>query len=719
MLDWVNPLQGTDSHYALSKGNTLPLIGPPWPMTHWSPQTLNSEVKEFTTYAWWFQSFAKTFTGFRATRQPSPWMGDYGHFTIMPQTGELKADLPSRASAHDLAASTVRPDYVRMHLSTYSIDAELTASERCGVMRFTFLKGDVGRIIFDPASVSHVEIDGRSIRGYTTSNSGGVPADFKAYFVAKLDRNVTAFGTVDASGKATAGAKAIDGDGIRAYVEFSTKNAPAVTLTVATSYISYEQAELNLNHEAADGFDAVRARTAKIWEDNLARITITGGTPDQRRTFYSCFYRAQTFPHKFHELDASGKPHHFGVYDSKVHPGIAYTDIGFWDVYRTNFTLWSLVFPEVMADIMDAFVITAEEAGWYPQWPSPGHRVSMIGSHIDAVYADAIAKGIGTFDKEKAYKYLRKNAFDVPPNGTVGRVGFADYAKLGYVPAEKEAGYTLSCTLDYAYDDWCLAQVAKSLGRDDDYKVLSGRATNYKQMFDSSVGFFRPKTRDGQWFGQFDEYAWSTGYVEGGPWQCSWAVQHDVEGLAELHGGRDKLGNKLDQMMGMPPIFHVGEYRNVIHEMTEMAVVPFGQYAHSNQPVHHVLYLFAAIGQPEKTQYWTRRVCQDLYGPGTNGFPGDEDNGEMGAWYVLSSLGLYQLCVGDPKYTLTSPLFDSAEIKVGDGKTLTIRTINNAPHHHYTRGRTLDGKPYAEHTIDFARLQQGGELVVQLAPQPA
>ena len=722
LLDLVNPLQGTDSDGSLSHGGTLPLIGPPWPMTHWAPQTARS-LKFFETGGWWFQSKSHEVFGLRATHQPSPWMGDYGQFSILPATGDVIADPQQRSSEYDRDTATFRADYLKLNLKRYDVQAELTASERCAVLRFTYAKGDTGRIYFDPARVAHIEIDGRVVRGYTTANNGGVPKDWRAYFVAHLDRDITATGTFDPKFNVTANGKTVDGDRIGAFIEFKTDPATPVELAVATSYVGYDQAEQNLKIETAGGFDATRQRTAEAWEKSLNRARITGGTAEQRRTFYTCLYRAQTYPHKLHEIDASGKTVHASVYDGKLHDGPAYGDLGFWDVYRTNFSLWSLLYPDQLQDILQGFALSAQESGWFPQWPSPGHRSGMIGSHVDAVYADAITKNIGGFDREKAYDLLRKHAFEIPPKGMhVGRVDFQDYLDLGYVAAYRDGGYRVSCTLDYAYDDWCLAQIAKALGKTDDYDKLIVRAKNYKNLWDPGVGFFRPKKRDGQWFGDFDEFAWSTGYCEGGPWQGMWAVPHDVDGLAELLGGKKAMGEKLDRMMGLPPVFHVGEYRGVIHEMTEMAIRNFGQYDHGNQPVHHVLYLYAAIGQPWKTQYWTRRVCEELYNSGPDGFAGDEDNGEMSAWYVLSSIGLFQPCVGNPNYTLTSPLFDQIDLSVANGKTLSIRTKDNAPHHPYAQARTLNGKTYEDETIGYDRLREGGTLEVRLGgipPEPA
>jgi predicted alpha-1,2-mannosidase len=721
LLQYVNTLQGTDSRFTYSHGATLPLVGAPWPMLQWSPQTENSD--EWEGGGWWFQSTVPSVNGFRATRQPSPWMGDYGEFSLMPTSGDLTVTKRDRSSGYDINASIFKPDYCRIELQRYHITAELTAAERCAVLRFTYKTGDTGRLIVDPGRtkfLAHVELDGRTIRGYSTANNGGVPAGWKAFFVIHLDRDVTAMGAFDQGTNIHAGQKSIEGKShVGLYVEFPVNTHRTIELPVGTSYISYDQAELNLTRETEGGFKATRERTAQAWESNLSRIEVKG-SDEAVKTFYSCLYRAQTFPHKLYELDASNHPLHYNFYGThnKTTPGFLYGDNGFWDVYRTNYPFWAIVYPEQLGEILNGFVQAYRESGWFPQWPSPGHRVSMIGSHIDAVIADAVVKHIKGFDLNTAYEGIRKDAFEEPPMESVGRTGFKNYQKLGYVPAGKEAGYCVSCSLDYAYDDWCIAQVAKALNKPDDYQVLMVRSKNYRLLWDPQVGFFRAKNPDGSWFGTFDELAWSTGYVEGGPWQCTWAVDHDPQGLAALMGGPKAMGDKLDRMLGMPPAYHVGEYGHVIHEMTEMANVRFGQYAHSNQPVHHVLYLFTAIGQPWKTEYWARHVCQEMYNSSPQGFPGDEDNGEMSCWYLLSSIGIFPACVGDPNYTLTSPLFDQVVLHLPGNRQFVINTKENAEHNEYVQSRSLDGQPYEEPNISHDRLMQGGQLTVELGPRP-
>ena len=523
----------------------MPLVGSPWPMLQWSPQTESSDFWEGG--GWWFQSTAPAINGFRATRQPSPWMGDYGQLSLMPENGNLHLSKKDRESAYDINASIFKPDYCRIDLKRYNITTEMTAAERCAVMRVTYHDGNTGRLIIDPGRKNfpaHVELDGRTIRGYSEANNGGVPAGWKGYFVIHLDRDVTATGGFDHVSQAHAGEKSADGDShIGMYVEFNIGDKRLVEIPIGTSYISYDQAELNLKRETAGGFDAVRDRTAKAWEANLGRIEVQTHNTEELKTFYSCLYRAQTFPHKLYELDADHQQVHFNFYGSDIHQpvkGFLYGDNGFWDVYRTNYPFWAIVYSDQLGEIINGFVQGYEDSGWFSQWPSPGTRSGMVGSHIDAVIADAVTKHIQGFDVNAAYEGIRKDAFVPPPNGSVGRSDFKEYEKLGYVPAHKDAGYSVSSSLDYAYDNWCIAQVAKELNKTDDYRLLMKKSQKYRLLWDPVSGFFRPKNADGSWFGPFDELAWSTGYVEGGPWQCTWAVDHDPQGLAELMGGRKK-----------------------------------------------------------------------------------------------------------------------------------------------------------------------------------
>jgi predicted alpha-1,2-mannosidase len=704
LLESVNILQGTDSHFDLSHGNTLPLVGMPWGMIDWSLENAKG--------SWYFKLNGKI-DGFRATHQPSPWIADYGQFVLMPQSGDLQMGAEARMSEYDTATSVLRPDYERLDLKKCGITAELTATERGAVFRFAYHQGLTGRLILNASGGSEIAIEGRTLRGLSRANSGGVTRNFASYFVIKLDRDIAKadiyVGDV-ATGKASG-----KGDNAAAYVEYQTAPDHPVEIQVGTSLISWEQADQNLRTETGGGFDAVQARVQKTWDSNLGRIEIEANE-EQKKTFYSCLYRAQMFPHRLYELDAAGKALHYSPYDGKVHEGVLYGDIGIWDAFRTTFPLITLIYPTELNEILQGLVNASEEGGTLPEWPSPGYRDCMIGQHCAAIFADAVVKGNQGFDVAKAYASLRKSAFQPPANGELVRRGLADYLKLGYIP-NGASTYAVSASLDYAYDDWCVAQIARQQNQEEDYQTLMGRSQNYRRLWDAGTGFMRPKDAEGHWVEPFDQFAWGGPYAEGGPWQSSWFVPHDTAGLARLAGGREKLASKLDQMMGLPPVYHPGGYGSVIHEMREMAIARFGQYDQGNQPVFDVLYLYAAIGQPWKTEYWTRRVCAELFNSTAAGFPGDEDNGSMASWFLWSSIGLYPLCPGTPGYMFTSPLFPRTTLHLPQDRTFVITASSNNAGNYYVQRRQLNGADDNRTWITHQELLQGGELHTDMGPE--
>lgn len=708
--DLVNPLQGTNSHQGFSEGNCLPLIARPFGMAHWSLQTDEGR--------WLFDPRSRKLQGIRLTHQPSPWMWDYGHFTLMPQTGPVVVNAGARASAYRLDQSTIKPYFAKTNLIRYRTTLEVAPTERGAIFRFTFPASESGRVILDTfAGESSITFQPEQNRfvGFTRANVGGVPPNFASYFAVAFDRpwQKTALFQGNHHWETADGAT---GERFGAFAEFAPSETPLV-MRVATSFICTEQAILTLEQELGEKFlEDVQAEAEAVWNEALGRIEIEGATERQRRTFYTCLYRAQLFPRQFHEFTAEGKAIHYSPYDGQVHDGVLYTDNGFWDTYRTAYSLLSIVYPERWEEIVRGWANGAKESGWFPRWPSPGHRACMIGTHIDAVMADAVTKGCRSFDWEEAYTALRRNAFDVGDAAeNYGRRGIREYTDLGYVPADRYDAAT-ACTQDYAYNDWCLAQIAKAVGRDDDYQTLMRRALNYHHVYDPGVGFMRGRNIDGTWEEPFREFRWGGAYVEGGPWQSTWAVPHDPAGLIELMGGRDAFIAKLDRMLALPPYFEIGTYGGEIHEMTEMAVADFGQYAQSNQPVHHVLSLYACAGRPDKFQYWVRRVMDEYYTPET--LPGDEDNGEMTSWYILNALGLYPLCPGDPNYVIGSPLFPKAIVHLADGKTLTITAANNGPENVYVQQMTWNGSPHTAAWIDHARLVAGGEWGFTMGSEP-
>ena len=705
-VDYVNILQGTDSTRKNSHGNTLPLVGMPWGMVNWA-------VQNETNRAWFFKPNGKCF-GFRATHQPSPWIGDYGQFVIMPQSGDLRMSAAERTTDYDVAAAVEHPDYLKLQLKGEEITAELTGTERCGIFRFTYHQGTKGRLILEAFGDSEIKMEGRSVYGISRANSGGVPKDqFASYFVIEFDRDLTKSEIVKEEISPSAGTD--KAKNIRAYVEFSTAATEPVIVRVGSSFISWEQAERNLRAECRGSFEEVHDRVAEVWNANLGKIEITA-TEDQKRTFYSCLYRAQMFPHRLYELDAAGKPIHFSPYDGKIHEGVLYGDIGIWDGFRTTFPLITILYPEQLNEILQGFVNASLEGdGTLPEWPSPGYRKCMIGQHSAAIFADAVVKGQTAFDVAQTYESLRKSAFEPPAKGMLVRDGMADYLKLGYAPSAK---HSVSATLDYAYDDWCVAQMARLLNHPDDAKTLMARSQNFRKLWDPSVGFMRGKNADGTWVEPFDEFAWGGPYVESGPWQASWFVPHDPAGQTSLLGGRESFAAKLDKLFSQPPTYHLGAYKSVIQEMNGMVAINFGQCNLNNQPSFGIPYLFAAIGLPSKTQYWTRRACSELFNAGTKGFPGDEDNGSMASWYILSAIGLYPFCPGTPEYLVTSPLFPKVTIHLADNKTLVMTASNNSDKNVYIQKRFFNGKEDGKTWVSHRDLIQGGELHFEMGPAP-
>ncbi len=713
LLQYVNILQGTDSDFDFSHGNTLPLVGTPWGMTDWAPQT-GGDIRE----RWYFQYTVHKILGFRATHQPSPWMGDYGNFMIMPETGPLVAGAEDRAADYDVQASVFRPDYLRITLPRYRVTAELTASERCGVFRFAFEGAKEGRLLIDPAGESSIKIVGRRFQGFTKAHVHPVPANYATYFVGELDRDISRHGTFPGGAERQSRTSQKIRRRIGGYVEFPTADNPVVEVRIATSHISLEQALRNLRTETQGGFEAVRARTAADWETNLKRIDMEG-TDQQRRTFYTCLYRALKFPHRFHEVDAQGKNIHFSPWDGKLHEGVCYVDSGLWDTFRTQFPLYSVVYPDRLGEIVEGWLNAYREGGWLPQWPSPGGFGGMVGTHADAMIADAMVKGIPGFDVQTAYDAIRKDAFVVRTSDRDGgRMGMKEYLKLGYVPPGA-AGDCLSASLDFAYDDWCVAQAAKLLGKNDDYKVLMGRRKTTARVGIPRWASCAPRRRTALWAEpKFDEFAWGNGYCEGGPWQCSWAVQHDAAGLAELLGGKAGLAAKLDKLFASPPTFHHVGYGHVIHEMSEMAALNSGQWAQSNQPSYHHPYLYAAAGQPWKTEFWTRKACAEFYNSSPQGYIGDEDNGSSASWYLLSAMGFYPLTPGHPSYVFTSPAIAKAILHLAGGKDFTILAPGNGVRNIYVQKRRLNGKEVAGTWIAHRDIVAGGVLEVELGDKP-
>ena len=597
LLDYVNIMQGTDSSGIFSRGNTLPIVALPFGMAHWTLQSTEREP-------WFFHPEDRRLVGIRSTHQLSPWLGDYGQATFMPFQGKVEAS--SRSASYRPEKSTLSPHHLALRFERYAVNVELVPTMRGAIMQFAFdtLEGSEASLAIDlPGTASDATWNQATgtVTCVAAATSGGTPENFKTWYILRMD---------DGAANAIVGMDVTSTKaGKIAVVRYKATPGKPVYARVASSFISAEQGARNLAQEIGTQTpDALRAKAQSVWEKHLGRAVIAGGTLEQRRTFYSCLYRTVLFPRTFHEIDAAGKNIHFSGYNGRVEPGVMYADHGYWDVYRAWYPMMSILFEDRLAEILQAWVNAFHEGGWLPQFPAPGYRACMTGSLIDAVFGDAAAKQLGGFDIKAAYAGLKKHATTPGnPDKGYGRQGIAEYMKLGFCPADK-VDQSAAETVDSAFGDFCIAQVAKAAGEEQDAAMFLERSKNWQNLYDPSVKFLRGKNADGSWLTPFDPVQWGNPYVEGAAWQHRWDVPHDPQELIRRMGGSAYVVEQLEKMCTMPASFKVGVYNSEIHEMSEMAAVDFGQYAHSNQPVHHVLYLFAQAGRADRTQFCVRKV---------------------------------------------------------------------------------------------------------------
>lgn len=706
--EYVSTLVGTQSDHSFSTGNTYPAVALPWGMNFWTPQT--GKMGD----GWAYTYGAHTICGFKQTHQPSPWINDYGQFSLMPVRGRDAIDETSRRSWFSHQSEEARPYYYSVYLADHDVVAEIAPTDRAAVLRFTFPESDESGVVIDAFDRgSHVEVmpDNRTVVGYTTRNSGGVPENFRNWFVIRFDKPFNGFRVFN--GKTELKGFEAEGEHALAAVYFATRRGEQVTARVASSFISEEQAVRNLETEVGNAdFEAVKARAQARWDEVLGRISVEGGTEEQYRTFYSCLYRSTLFPRKFYEIGADGNPIHYSPYNGEVLPGYMYTDTGFWDTFRSLFPLLNLVYPSVNAEIQAGLANAYRESGFLPEWASPGHRSCMVGNNSASVVSDAILKGVTPAeDVAVLYEAMLSGRGKVHPAvSSTGRLGHEYYNTLGYVPYDAGINENVARTLEYAYDDWCIAQVAKMLGKDEDAKRLEKASKNYKNLFDPEVKLMRGRNADGTFQQPFSPYKWGDAYTEGNAWHYTWSVFHDVEGLIELMGGREGFTQMLDSVFVVPPIYDDSYYGVRIHEITEMQVANMGNYAHGNQPAQHMIYLYDYCGQPAKAQWWAREVMDRLYSPKPDGYCGDEDNGQTSAWYVFSALGFYPVCPASDEYAAGSPLFKKATIRLENGNDIVIEAPENSPENRYVEKMRINGKVSKRPFICHEELLKGTKV---------
>ena len=712
LVQYVNTLQGTNSTYELSWGNTYPTTAVPYPMNSWSPQTGKNGD------GWKYQYSATTIRGFQPTHQCSPWVGDYGVFSLMP-VSELVVDESKRATPFSHDKEIAKPHYYKVTLEN-GITTEFSPTTRSAHFRFSFpAKGDAFLVLDGYTKTSQVQIDvaNHRITGYV-HNGAFSPKTHKNYFIIQFDKPFVSYGTWE-NRKNTIQKNNLsrEGEGIGAYVQFA--KGSKVQAKVSTSYISPEQAEVTMTRELGkhSSVEVTKQAAADVWNQLLNRVLVEGGTEEDLKTFYSCMFRANLFSHKFYEEKEDGSPYYYSPYDEKIHDGYMFTDNGFWDTFRSQFPLTNILHPTMQGQYMQALLDAQEQCGWLPSWSFPSETGGMVGNHSISLLTDAWVKGIRTFDPEKALKAYAHEAMNKGPwGGANGRVRWKDYYQLGYIPYPESMGSTAQ-TLEYCYDDFCAYQLAKMTGNKFYEEVFARQIYNYKNVYDPSVGFMRGRKLDGSW-ADFDAFEWGGPYCEGNAWHYNWSVFHDVQGLIDLTGGDERFVAKIDSVFALPGIVKYGTYGTKIHEMLEMELAKMGQYAQGNQPIQHMIYLYSYAGQPWKTQYWIRQVMDRLYNSSENGYPGDEDQGGMSSWYVLSALGIYSVCPGTDEYVLGSPKFRKATITMEDGKKFVIEAKGNSKDNVYIQNATLNGKRHTRNYIHYSDILNGGVLELQMGNQP-
>ena len=715
-VEYAMPLMGTQSSFELSTGNTYPAIARPWGMNFWTPQT--GKMGD----GWQYVYTANKIRGFKQTHQPSPWINDYGQFAIMPVVGAPEFDQDKRASWFSHKSEVVKPYYYKAYLADHDVVTELTPTDRAALFRFTFPENDHSYIVVDALdNGSYIKVipEENKIIGYSTKNSGGVPENFKNYFIIEFDKPFTYEATF-ADNTLKEGSKEQASSHVGAVIGFKTKKGEIVQAKVASSFISFDQAAVNMKELGNDNFDTLVSKGKQAWNDVLGKIEVEGGTLDQYRTFYSCMYRSLLFPRKFYEIDAAGNVVHYSPYNGEVLLGYMFTDTGFWDTFRALFPFLNLMYLSMNKEMQEGLINTYKESGFFPEWASPGHRGCMVGNNSASILVDAYMKGVKVDDLETMYKGLIHGTENVHPTvSSTGRLGHEYYNKLGYVPYDVKINENAARTLEYAYNDWCIYQIAKELGRPKkELDLYAKRAMNYKNLYDKESKLMRGKNADGTFQSPFSPLKWGDAFTEGNSWHYTWSVFHDPQGLIDLMGGKDSFVMMLDSVFAVPPLFDDSYYGQVIHEIREMQIMNMGNYAHGNQPIQHMIYLYNYAGQPWKAQYWVRDVMNKMYTPTPDGYCGDEDNGQTSAWYVFSALGFYPVAPGTTQYVLGAPLFKKATLHFENGKNLVINAPENSDKNIYIESMSFNGVNYTKNYLDHNELLKGGVLDIKMGDKP-
>ncbi len=715
-VDYVNPLVGTQSKHSLSTGNTYPAIALPWGMNFWTAQT------GVMGDGWAYTYDADKIRGFKQTHQPSPWINDYGQFAIMPVTGKAVFNQDERASWFSHKAEVVKPYYYKVYLADHDVVTEFAPTSRAALFRFTFPESKESYVVvdaFDNGSYIKVIPSENKIIGYTTKNNGGVPENFKNYFVIVFDKPFTYKATAT-NGNIEAGKLESKENHVGGIIGFSTRRGEQVHARIASSFISFEQAEQNLKELGSRTLEEVAADGRSEWNQTLGRIEVEDADKDKLRTFYSCLYRSVLFPRSFYEIDAKGQVVHYSPYNGEVLPGYIFTDTGFWDTFRCLFPFVNLMYPSMGQKMQEGLVNTYKESGFLPEWASPGHRGCMIGNNSASVVADAYLKGLRGYDIETLWTAVKSGANSVHPEiSSTGRWGYDYYNKLGYVPYDVDIKENAARTLEYAFDDWSIYKLGQALGKSKkELAVYAQRAMNYKNLYDPEHKLMRGKNKDGKFQSPFNPLKWGDAFTEGNSWHYTWSVFHDPQGLIDLMGGKAAFNEMMDSVFILPPVFDESYYGSVIHEIREMQIMNMGNYAHGNQPIQHMIYLYNYSGEPWKAQQRIREVMNKMYNANPDGYCGDEDNGQTSAWYVFSAMGFYPVCPGTDEYVLGTPYFKQMKLNLENGNTITINAPENNDRNCYISSITVNGNLRTQNYLNHSELTKGAVIDLKMTDQP-
>lgn len=714
-VEWINPLMGTDSKPDLSNGNTYPAVAVPWGMNMWTPQT--GKMGD----GWQYQYAAEKIRGFKQTHQPSPWMNDYGQFSIMPLTGKLRFSQNDRASWFSHKSEIAKAYSYSVYLADHDVTAEMAPTERAAIFRFTFPKTDSAYIVldaFDKGSYVKIIPSENKIIGYSSRYSRGKMSNFKNYFVLEFDKSFK-FGNAWHDSVLVKDTLEYSANHVGAIIGFSTKKGEQIQVKVASSFISIEQAQLNLKEIGTKNYDQVKQQAKNTWNKVLSRIQPEGGTIDQFRTFYSCLYRTLFFPNKLYEINANGEKVHYSPYTGKTLPGPIFGGTGFWDTFRALYPFLNMLYPEINKEMQEGLLNAYKEGGWLPEWSSPGYADIMIGNNSASVVSDAYIKGLRGYDINTLYEALLHGANNEGPISAVGRKGVEYYNKLGYVPYDVNINENAARTLEYAYDDFTIFQLGKKLNRPaSELSLYAKRSQNFKNLFDKETNLMRGKNADGNFQKPFNPFKWGDAFTEGNSWHYSWSVFHDINSLINLMGGKKNFIQMLDTVFALPPIFDESYYGGVIHEIREMQIANMGQYAHGNQPIQHMIYLYNYAGEPWKTQFWVRETMNRMYTPNPDGYCGDEDNGQTSAWYVFSALGFYPVCPGTDQYIMGAPLFKKMTLRLANGKEFIVDASKNSAENKYIQQGVLNGKLFTRNWVGHEEIMKGGRLSLIMGNKP-